>query len=169
MSHRFQQISLQIFTLAYSVYSIMSCSPDVEIIEGNWLKGTHQEQINSIEIQFRGMDKTMLEIGYRYQELYWSGQDENWPYAEYQLNKIEKSLRLGLQRRPKRKESAKYFLNTAIPELKKTINSKQKNDFNTAFNTFRLNCTSCHNLEGFSTFKIEIPKEKQSPIRKIVF
>jgi len=50
--------------------------------------GTEQEKINTIEKQFRGFDNAMVETGYRYQELYWAGQDENWEYADYQLEKI---------------------------------------------------------------------------------
>src|SRR3989337_341058 len=74
--------------------------------QGNWIKGTEAEQIKTIEKQFRGFDNAMVETGYRYQELYWAGQDQNWEYADYQLEKIKTAIENGLERRPKRAKSA---------------------------------------------------------------
>jgi len=48
----------------------------------------------------------MAEVGYRFTEMYWAGKDRNWPYARYQLHKIETTLKLGVERRPKRAASA---------------------------------------------------------------
>ena len=42
----------------------------------------------------------MVETGYRYQELYWAGQDENWEYADYQLEKIKIAIENGLDADP---------------------------------------------------------------------
>lgn len=39
----------------------------------------------------------MVEKGYRDQELYWAGQDENWDYADYQIEKIRKAIENGLE------------------------------------------------------------------------
>lgn len=62
---------------------------DKETAQGDWIKGTETEQIKTIEKQFRGFDNAMVETGYRYQELYWAGQDQNWEYADYQIEKIK--------------------------------------------------------------------------------
>ncbi len=140
-----------------------------EVIEGNWIQGTEKEKIKTIEKQFRGMDKAMIEIGYRYQELYWGGQDENWEYATYQLKKIRKALILGLQRRPNRAESATHFLEYVIPEVEKAIKTKSPKIFNDKFEMMRVNCTNCHaagTIESYPTFTIQIPVDRQSPIRK---
>ena len=70
---------------------LWSCGKNQEQnAQGKWIKGTEQEKLETIENQFRGFDMAMVETGYRYQELYWAGQDENWEYADYQ---IEKQLR----------------------------------------------------------------------------
>ena len=91
-------------------------SKDEKNIEGNWIKGDKQSQIETIEKQFRGFDMTMVETGYRYQELYWAGQDENWDYAQYQIEKIRKTLKNEFERRPKRAKSAEVFLNNSSCE-----------------------------------------------------
>ena len=82
--------------------------------------------------------------------------------------KINKAIKLGLQRRPKRATSAENFLNYVIPEVKKAIQKKDKKLFNENFKMMRTNCTSCHMAERVPTFTVQIPTDRQSPIRKAV-
>lgn len=145
--------------------TVFSCNEKPQSAQGEWIKGTEQEKINTIEKQFRGFDNTMVETGYRYQELYWAGQDENWEYADYQLKKIRIAIEIGLERRPKRANSAAHFLTYALPDMKKSIDSKDTAIFNKGFQTFRINCNSCHAMEKVPFFKVQIPKDRQSPIR----
>ncbi|CAL2080675.1 conserved protein of unknown function [Tenacibaculum sp. 190524A02b] len=158
------------FILAFIIL-LTSCKDKTEYVpvQGKWIKGTEQEQMKIIETQLRGLDMAMVEIGYRYQELYWAGQDEHWEFANYQLKKIEKALKLGLQRRPNRAKTAQHFLNFVIPEVKKTIKAKNKENFNEKFNMMRQNCTACHAAgteESYPTFTVQIPNDRQSPIRR---
>ncbi|WP_299158375.1 hypothetical protein [uncultured Tenacibaculum sp.] len=159
---------LKFLRLITTIFVLTSCnSKDTyKPIQGKWIKGTEQEKLQTIESQFRGFDKTMVEVGYRYQELYWAGQDENWDYANYQLQKINKAIKLGLQRRPKRAVSAENFLNYVIPEVKKSIKAKNKVDFDNNFKMMRTNCSSCHMAERVPSFTVQIPTDRQSPIRK---
>ena len=147
---------------------LFSCNQktDKETAQGDWIKGTETEQIKTIEKQFRGFDNAMVETGYRYQELYWAGQDQNWEYADYQLEKIKIAIENGLERRPKRAKSAEHFLSYTLPEMKKSIESKDKMIFNKNFQTMTINCNSCHTMEKVPFFNVQIPTERQSPIRK---
>ena len=43
-----------------------------------WLKGDNDRKFETISKHFRGFDMAMMEVGYRYTELYWAGQDQNW-------------------------------------------------------------------------------------------
>ena len=147
---------------------LFSCNQktDKETAQGDWIKGTETEQIKTIEKQFRGFDNAMVETGYRYQELYWAGQDQNWEYADYQIEKIKIAIENGLERRPKRAKSAEHFLTYVLPEIKKSIESKDKMIFNKNFQTMTINCNSCHAMEKVPFFNVQIPIERQSPIRK---
>lgn len=147
---------------------LFSCNQktDKETAQGDWIKGTETEQIKTIEKQFRGFDNAMVETGYRYQELYWAGQDQNWEYADYQIEKIKIAIENGLERRPKRAKSAEHFLTYVLPEMKKSIESKDTVIFNKNFQTMTINCNSCHAMEKVSFFNVQIPTERQSPIRK---
>ena len=101
----------QLFILILS-FGLFACNQQkhIETAQGDWIKGTETEQIKTIEKQFRGFDNAMVETGYRYQELYWAGQDQNWEYANYQIDKIKIAIENGLERRSKRAKSAEHFL-----------------------------------------------------------
>jgi hypothetical protein len=62
-----------------STLRLFACNQQTqkETAQGDWIKGTVKEQIKTIEKQFRGFDNEMVETGYRYQELYWAGQEVN--------------------------------------------------------------------------------------------
>lgn len=145
---------------------MISCSNKNKDSQGGWIKGTEEERIKTIEKHFRGFDNAMVETGYRYQELYWAGQDANWEYASYQLEKIELAIRNGLERRPLRAESAKPFLELILPEIKNTIKKKDAAAFNQSFNILTSNCNSCHKKEKLLFFFVKTPTQRQSPIKK---
>jgi hypothetical protein len=108
---------VHVIFLAKVLVLLYSCE-DVQKKEGNeavgpegWLKGSANEKFVTVARQLRGFDVTMVEVGYRYQELYWAGIDENWDYARYQIEKMETTLKDGFARRPKREELGTHFLN----------------------------------------------------------
>lgn len=72
----------------------------------------------------------------------------------------------GLERRPKRAKSAEHFLTYVLPEMKKSLESKDTVIFNKKFQTLTINCNSCHAMEKVPFFNVQIPTERQSPIRK---
>ncbi len=129
-----------------------------------WLKGTLPEKHEIIAGQFRGLDVAMVETGYRYQELYWAGQDQNWEYAAYQLEKIGTVIKTALVRRPKRAPSAEPFLNEVLPEVQKAIDSRDTLAFRVSFQFLTTKCNACHDKEKVPFFKVRTPVVRQSPI-----
>ncbi len=152
------------FTLFILAAVILSCKEKSVYTQGDWITGTEQEKMEKIERHFRGFDMTMVETGYRYQELYWAGMDANWPYAEYQLQKIELTLYDGLERRPLRAPSADHFIDVAIPEMKSSLKEKDTAIFRRAFQNFTVQCNACHAKENVSHFNVKIPTLNLSPI-----
>ncbi|ELR72049.1 hypothetical protein C900_01914 [Fulvivirga imtechensis AK7] len=148
------------------IFLLTSCANGGEQAQGSWIKGSKGEQIEAVERQFRGFDVAMVETGYRYQELYWAGKDENWKYADYQVDKLRKTIENGLERRPKRAGSAEHFLNIALPEMKQAIQKRDTAVFNKSFNMLTINCNSCHAMEKAPHFIVKEPLYRQSPIRK---
>jgi hypothetical protein len=130
----------------------------------DWLSSDNDSAFVQIEKHFRGFDMAMQEVGYRYNELYWAGIDENWGYAQYHLEKIKTAIDNGLERRPKRAASAQGFLEYSIPALMKTIQDKNKASFMKEFEIFRQSCNSCHLQEKVEFMKVSIPDVRLSPI-----
>jgi hypothetical protein len=108
----------------------------------------------------------MVEVGYRYQELYWAGQDQNWEYANYQLEKIKLATDNGLQRRPKRAKSAESFLANTLPQMQRAVDARDSSAFNNSFSILTSNCNSCHAAEKVAFFAVKTPTLRQSPLRK---
>lgn len=145
---------------------IFSCN-QTENPKGKWLNGSNQENIEKIEEHFKGFGVAMFEIGYRYQELYWALIDENWDYAEHQIDEIEETLLLALERRPSRKKSATNFIDNALPEMIKFINEKNSNEINTKFDNFTNACNACHAMEQMTFIYISKPEIRTSPVRNM--
>ncbi len=157
---------MKYLTFLFILSFFSACNQKQEAVEGQWIKGNEQEKLETIENQFRGFDMAMVETGYRYQELYWAGRDENWEYADYQLEKIQKAIKNGLERRPKRTASAQHFLTVTLPQMNEALKKRDTVVFNKNFQMLTNSCVSCHAMEKVPFFTVKTPVERQSPIRK---
>jgi hypothetical protein len=146
---------------------IASGTGEAQAGAGEWLKGTPGEQLRTVEKQLRGLDVAMAEIGYRFTELYFAGQDRNWDYAKYQAEKMDLTLRLALERRPKRAASAQPFLKEDLPFVQQAIESGDPAGFRQAMERLRTACMKCHAEENVPYFTVEFPERRISPVRTI--
>lgn len=128
-------------------------SPTPAQTNDSWLKGTTDEKLAQIEKHFRGLDVAMAEIGYRYGELHFAAKERNWEYAKYQTDKIDLTMRLALERRPKRAASSQAFLNEDIPLVKRAIESKNTAQMTRALEQFHNSCVACHRSENVFHFR----------------
>ncbi|WMJ73712.1 hypothetical protein RCC89_11130 [Cytophagaceae bacterium ABcell3] len=131
-----------------------------------WLSGTEEEKFVQIENHLRGFDVAMAETGYRYTELYWAGKDLNWEYADYQAGKIERTIELAMERRPRRANTAEAFLSTSLEEVKEAIAQEDSAVFAESFQSLTQGCNNCHSMEGMDFVNIEIPNKRTTPVRK---
>jgi len=134
----------------------------------DWLQGTEEERTRLTSKHLRGLDVTMVETGYRYTELYWAGQDRNWEFAKYQLDKIRHVIELGIERRPKRGASAQNFLTNAIPLIKQTLERQDAAAFDTQFKQLTAACNVCHAMEKMPFVQIHPPEHRHSPVKYLV-
>lgn len=132
-----------------------------------WLRGSPEEQLRQVEPHLRGLDVAMIEVGYRFGELYFAGKDRNWDYATYQLDKIELTTRLALERRPKRAASAAPFLDTEVPALRTVLAAKDEPGLASGMDRLRAACMKCHIAENVPWFVVEFPEQRGSPIRLV--
>lgn len=110
-----------------------------------------------------GFSPTMVEVGYRYTELYWAGEDENWEFAAYQIEHIEEALEAGFQRRPEHRPSAEPFLTQALPDVTEAVEQQDRTMFRERIDQLRTHCNACHALEDVSFVHVKVPTERFRP------
>lgn len=159
-------IQLFFITIILNLFACKRNNENRAVGTDGWLKGDETQKIETIAKHLRGFDMAMVETGYRYQELYWAGKDENWEYATYQAEKIRTTIENGLERRPKRTASAQNFLNVALPQMDSAIESKDTLYFRQAFDALTANCIACHALEKVPFITVKTPINRQSPVEK---
>lgn len=131
---------------------------------GTWLPSSAPERDAAIERQFRGFDMAMVETGYRFAELYWAGQNQNWRYAVYQAEKIETAIANGLERRPARAASAQPFLNEALPSVVRAVEAGDSAAFDVSFRALIGACNSCHASEQMEFVVVTLPTQRTVPL-----
>ena len=131
----------------------------------DWLAGDPQEKFETIADQFAGFSAAMMEVVYRYNELYFAGQDENWEMATYHTEKIGDAIERGFERRPARGEStmAQSFMDSVLPEMHEAIESRELERFEVSFENLRNNCNACHQVEEMGHLEVRTPVRRVFP------
>jgi hypothetical protein len=130
----------------------------------DWLRGTVDDRFALVSKHLRGFDMAMVEVGYRYIELYWAGRDRNWGYAEYQLRKIETAVANGVERRPARAASAR-MLDGAVSTVRTAIELGDGPAMDAALTTLTATCNACHQAEHVPFMTVAPPPVRLSPVQ----
>lgn len=143
------------------------CRRDAPTASGldGWLAGTPDEKFDVVATHLRGFDVAMVETGYRYQQLYWAGEDQNWGYADYQLQKIRTAIEHGLERRPKRAKSAETFLTMVLPAVGEAIAERDRARFRERFGALTATCNTCHVAEKVPFVQVAAPTIRSGPVQ----
>lgn len=131
-----------------------------------WLRALPPEQqINAIDRQLRGFDMAMVEVGYRYTEMYFGAIEGNWDYALYTGEKLAWAMQNGFERRPRRRANAQeIFFKEAYPQVLDAIRKKDPALFKERFDVLRHTCNACHTAEKVPFIQVGIPTFKQTPL-----
>jgi hypothetical protein len=131
-----------------------------------WLSRDPDEQQLQLERQLRGFDVAMMEVGHRYIDLYWAGEDRNWAAAAYELQKMRLAIENGIERRPKRALSAQPFLAGPLAAMVEAVAAEDPELFASRFQDLTAGCNGCHAMEQVPFFEIRPPEARVSPIRR---
>jgi mono/diheme cytochrome c family protein len=91
--------------------------------------------------------------------------DENWGYADHQIEHIIEAMEDGLKRRPIRAASSEEFMEQTLPYMEALVEKKDKEEFLKGFQIFTSACNACHAKEGESAIMIQTPLNRTSPVR----
>jgi len=129
-----------------------------------WLRGDANARFALVAKHLRGFDVAMVEVGYRYSELYWASRDRNWDYAAYQLGKIETAVANGIERRPKRAASAQ-MLTGAVAQVQAAIGARDRPALDAALGSLTASCNACHHAEQVAFIVVAPPTVRLAPVR----
>lgn len=93
----------------------------------------------------------MIEVGERYQNLYWAAKLGQWQFAEYQLEELQKQIELLQKAQPKFAPTAETFLARGLEGYGEAFQARDWTKFERAFGNMRAQCLACHgrNDHGF--------------------
>jgi hypothetical protein len=132
--------------------------------EPTWSEAGGDQQPVVLARHLRGLDVAMIEIDYRFAELYHAGEDGNWPYAQYQVGKLQLAMDLALERRPARRPSAQAFFFPALAGVQRAVESAEDTAFASAMTALAEACMGCHSAENVPSFGTSMPPQRRSSI-----
>jgi hypothetical protein len=136
----------------------------------DWLLArTEPERARLLQTQLRGFDLAMWEVGERFGFLHDALQRGNYPFAVYQWDKIELTIRNALIRRPGKAEHAQsLFLGKTFDDIRSDLVSADPPRAWASFARAKVACQSCHGAEGVAyvnahpVFDLVGPADSQS-------
>jgi hypothetical protein len=99
----------------------------------------------------------MIEVGERYQDLYWAARLGKWAFAEYQLEEIESLVELLQTTRPGRAATAQVFLDQGLSGFEAAFEKQDADAFDRAFANLHSQCMACHVANDHAF--IELPEQ----------
>jgi hypothetical protein len=118
----------------------------------DWRRGdVTKDKIDNLVKLVPGTSHWMVEMGARYQNLYWAAKQEKWEFALYQVEEMESLIKTVSRARPKRADTADQFMEVAFEPVERALVSQDWGRFEKAFQQLRSECISCHhkNDHGF--------------------
>ncbi|OGI49553.1 MAG: hypothetical protein A3E57_08655 [Candidatus Muproteobacteria bacterium RIFCSPHIGHO2_12_FULL_60_33] len=106
----------------------------------------------------------MIEMGERYQNLYWAAKQGKWEFAIYQTEEIKELIEKLEITRPKRAASAREFLGVVFPLLPEATKTRDWKKFEAAFEQMRRECMACHVKNEMGFVQLPLPRRATSPV-----
>lgn len=116
----------------------------------------------------------MKDVAYHYSNLWFAGEAENWPLAEFYFNESRSHLRWAVRIIPVRKtpdgqelrleDLLTGFENGALKELGDAVKSQDLEKFRTGYQQMLGSCYACHVAAGKPYLRLKIPDRPEVPI-----
>jgi hypothetical protein len=132
-----------------------------------------REQVKQLETLVPDQAAVMTKVAYHFTNLYIAAQQENWPLADFYLGEVRNNVKWAVRAKPIRTVRAgtldlngiaQAIDNTQFAELKKAIDTKQKDRFNQAYEQTLTACYSCHQASEKPYLRPQKPTEPEVKI-----
>jgi hypothetical protein len=129
-------------------------------------------EIENLTRQIPDQAHAMSDVDYHFANLWFAGQQENWPLAEFYLNETRSHLNWAVRLRPLRKLSngaeldvgamLKGIEQTSLTELREAVGRKNKDAFGVAYRKMIDSCHGCHTAAEKPYLRPHIPEAPAS-------
>jgi hypothetical protein len=116
----------------------------------------------------------MADVAYHYSNLWFAGQKENWPLAQFYVDEVRAHLRWAVRVIPVRKDPKGVEIKLAdvlspieagnLESLRKCIADKDKAQFEIAYRQMMGSCYACHLIVGKPYLRLQVPEHPESPM-----
>jgi len=113
----------------------------------------------------------MADVGYHFSNLWFAGDAENWPLAEFYLNETRSHLQWAVRIKPIRQDKAKQDVdltkileaveNTPLKQLGESITANDKEQFVAAYRFTVESCYACHKASEKPYLRPQIPRHEK--------
>jgi hypothetical protein len=131
-------------------------------------------RVKALEDLLPSQSHMMADVGDHFTNLWFAGEAENWPLADFYLAESRSHLHWAVRRIPIRKDAQgrdvnlvnilQAFENGQLTPLKGTIDGKNKAGFEKLYEESLSVCYSCHTAASKPYLRPQIPKEPVSRI-----
>lgn len=155
-----------LFHTAQPVHAqVAKSAPDVQTLAA---------RVKTIEGKLPSQSHTMQDVSYHFGNLWFAGQHENWPLAEFYLSEAKSHLHWAVRVIPVRKDNAgndvhlaeilEAFENGPLKQLEESITAHDKNAFKKTYRESLATCYDCHKASDKPYLRPQIPTAPESPI-----
>ena len=133
-----------------------------------------EARIKALEALIPDQAHIMADVGDHFTNLWFAGEAENWPLADFYLGETKSHLRWAVRRIPIRKDNQgrdinlanilEAFENSQLTQLKRTIDGKDKAAFEKVYKESLTVCYSCHKAADKPYLRPQVPTEPESRI-----
>lgn len=127
-----------------------------------------KEQITELRGHLPSQSHTMADVAYHFNGLWFAGQANNWPLAEFLLNETKSHLRWSVRVRPLRPLSTggefrvgdmlTAIEQSALKELTESVQGRDQARFVTAYKMQLASCYACHVAAEKPYLRLRIPE-----------
>jgi hypothetical protein len=110
----------------------------------------------------------MADVSYHFSNLWFAGQAENWPLAQFYADETHSHLKWAVRVIPFRKDRAGRDVDlggiltaleqTSLKDLDESIKAKDKSRFTTAYKAQLTNCMACHKAASKEFIVLHVPE-----------
>jgi hypothetical protein len=116
----------------------------------------------------------MADVGYHFTNLWFAGQNENWPLAQFFSDEVRSHLRWAVRIIPKRKDAENREIDlggilggletSTLKDLDQAVKARDKDRFVAAYKTQMEGCMACHKATNKPYLRLHVPERPDAGI-----